>query len=244
VTFLDSEQKQSRVQSGRKSEIVQRDVDAILWLSEQYGARLDVLGALLGDLANRGPLGRRSTRDVVSRWQKMGLARTSVSLGAVWVTPTKKGMQAVGSPHNEWPFTATQLNHVHAVGVLRLVAAKRWPEAVWLSERDYRRELGDQVGRWHIPDATVELPRNEKPDRYRTALEVELTPKTRRRLQIEVLGRLGGDIERVIYFTPPEHVERLQEDVTFVMNRLPITRPVTVQPLPILDGVSVWGVPQ
>jgi hypothetical protein len=227
---------------GRQSEIVERDVQALSWLAEQYGARLDLLGVLLGHLAGREALSRRGTRNVVERWKKMGLAKSSVSLGAVWVTPTKKGIQTVGLPYSEWPFTATQLNHVHLVGVLRMVHEVRQPGLTWIGERAYRRQLGEDARRFHVPDALIEDPNNHQDMRFQTAIEVELTPKTRRRLEAEVFKRLHGDIGKVLYFTLPEHVERVQADVTAALAKVPVARPVMVHALPMIDGVSSSGV--
>src|SRR5688572_23822081 len=72
----------------RRPDLTARDRDVLKWLGEQYGARLDVLGVLLGRLGDSGePLSHWTVRSHVDRWERAGLVRKERALGQMWVTP-------------------------------------------------------------------------------------------------------------------------------------------------------------
>jgi hypothetical protein len=105
--------------------ITDRDVAALRWLGQQYGARADVLRVLLGRLSPGSPrvegqLGETTLRDVLDRWEDRGLICRDRLLGHLWVAPTAKALRLVGLDVRAWSFVIPQLPHVHAVGIVRL----------------------------------------------------------------------------------------------------------------------------
>jgi hypothetical protein len=140
--------------------ITDRDVAALRWLGQQYGARADVLRVLLGRLSPGSPrvegqLGEVTLRDVLDRWEDRGLVARDRLLGHLWVAPTVKALRLVGLDVRAWSFVIPQLAHVHAVGVVRLALEPSIPAGGrWLSERELRREAGKS----HVPDGAVQLP--------------------------------------------------------------------------------------
>jgi hypothetical protein len=81
-----------------------------------------------------------------------------------------------------------------AVNDVRLHIQSRSPSSVWTSERQLAREEGT-CG--HLPDAVVLT------DGQRVAIEVELTPKSKRRTTAIVNG-LCASYDTVLYFASPQ----------------------------------------
>jgi hypothetical protein len=81
---------------------------------------------------------------------------------------------------------------VAAVNEVRMFVQRRRPEAVWLSER----RLACEETRRHRPDAVVFAEGHEIP------IEVELTPKTRKKT-LSIIGELLRGHEFVWYFAAP-----------------------------------------
>src|SRR5829696_5511730 len=123
----------------RAPELTRRDHQAMAWIGEQYGVRLDVAAVLLGRLSPTGsgePLSRRSVRVQIDRWQRSGLARARSMLGSVWVVPTEQGLRYGGLPYAPWPARGSRLEHTHAVAMVRLAQTG----GEWIGERALRRE--------------------------------------------------------------------------------------------------------
>jgi hypothetical protein len=225
----------------RPPEFTERDALALMWLGEQYGARLDVLGVLLGRLGGSSePLSRWGVRNQIERWKRSGLVRTERGLGETWVTPTRHGLDRVGLSYPTWAVPVTRLAHCHAVNVVRLwyegtaVAA----QSPWISERATYQERGKSA-RWHVPDGVVRDPRSGDGPVRHVAIEVELTHKGRRAYETEVFGNLRAGVESVSYFVPDEaFARRLTADVRDVLARQGSSTRFSVQLLPEVVGVD------
>lgn len=197
----------------RSPEITTRDMRALQWMGEQYGARYDSLAVLLGrlNLERGGPLSESGVRAQVSRWRRMGLVTTERLLGHMWVLPTTKGLTRAGLAYPVWQAPATRLEHVHAVGSVRLwfESRRREPESTWVSERSLIAQRGQAT--WHLCDAVLAPVDPEAPV---WGVEVELTPKTRKRYSEEVFSNLRHGTSGLVYFCPSDRLDRIQTDVT------------------------------
>jgi hypothetical protein len=163
-----------------------RDLFCIKWIAEMYAARFDQIQKLLSRYPDkRKPfknklIAETTTKDMIARWQRAGWIEYKRVLannrGYAWVT--KKGLALVDL---DQVFTTTRapaltrLNHIYAVGQIRLWMDEQGFE--WTSERRFRSGLektmtkkGSTIG--PIPDAIVEHEKYGK-----VAIEVELTPK-------------------------------------------------------------------
>ena len=177
----------------RLPEFTRRDGQALMWLGEQYGARLDVLGVLLGRLGDGRAevLSRSAVRNQVERWQRQGLVMTRRMLGETWVTPTRAGLERVELPFPVWGMPVTRLHHCHAINVVRLwwESQTQAQASPWISERRCYAERG-KGPTWHIPDGKVVDQRSverDGPTQF-LAIEVELTHKGRKAYETEVFG--------------------------------------------------------
>src|SRR6266496_1351995 len=112
----------SRRNKDEDTNVTDRDVAALTWLGEQYGARADVLRVLLARLGvqGEGQLGERTLRQITERWADTGLATRHRLLGHQWIVPTGKALHLVGLEFKPWSPVVTKLNHIHAVGIVRL----------------------------------------------------------------------------------------------------------------------------
>ena len=77
---------------------------------------------------------------------------------------------------------------------VRAAIEGRDPTILWICERELRD--GRRGRRAHLPDGVVESARG------RTAVEVELTPKTQERVR-EILWALFSEYDRVVYYATP-----------------------------------------
>jgi hypothetical protein len=162
-----------------------RDLEALAWLAEQYGARVDQLGVLLG-------AGPRTVQRTVARLHAAGLVRTErILVGEpAWVLPTGAGMAACSSGFGVWRPRLGALSHVAAVNDVRLHIQSLAPETEWIPERVLARDRG--AGE-HLPDGVAIT------DGTRVAIEVELTVKSRRRVTA-ILDELTGRFDATLYF--------------------------------------------
>jgi hypothetical protein len=216
--------------------VTDRDVAALTWLGEQYGARADVLRVLLARLGvqGEGQLGERTLRQITERWAEVGLATRHRLLGHQWIVPTGKALHLVGLGFKPWSPVVTQLNHIHAVAIVRLAlelgtdANLAIPEGGrWVSERQLRRDrtvtasvagsVKDRPVRTKDYDGAVELPEaEEQPTRTglygeeveqltrRIAVEVELSRKSGLRIRELVRTPRNSRYLRTVYFAPPD----------------------------------------
>jgi hypothetical protein len=171
-----------------------RDLVLLGWLAEQYAARTDQLGVLLG-------CGPRSVQRVLARLRDAGLVSTQrVLVGQpAWVMPTRAGLRACGSQYKVWHPKLGVLLHTAAVNDVRLHIQARSPGAEWISERALARDRREGE---HLPDAVVIT------DGQRVAVEVELTVKSERRV-CAILGELTGRFDMVLYYCAPATYRQL-----------------------------------
>lgn len=187
----------ARVRRGPAEEMLTpRDLEVLRWLGEQCGGRLDHLEALLG-------CGERQARRVVARLREHGLVRVERLLVGEpsWVTPTSRGLALAGCEFRVWQPSLALLSHVAAVNGVRLHIQGRSPGSVWVCERELARERGVSG---HLPDGVVVL------DGRRVAVEVELTLKSRQRIE-GILDDLAGSYDTFLYFCAPKPLACLTE---------------------------------
>jgi hypothetical protein len=240
-----------------------RDVAALAWIAQQYAVRADTLALLLGRLSPDIPrtvhrwhyapgrsaelpaLAEATVRYHLRRWLRAGWIRPQPALGRTWIVPTRGGLELAGSGYRPWTLVPSQLNHLHAVAVVRLAIEAANPEAEWVSERALTRLRAQRREAWWRPDGglvVADAAVNGTPPLH--TIEVELTPKHLAKLQEVLEHRYPGEVQTT-YFTPPAHRGGLkrrlavQEQATRARNE-PWSQ-VTVVPLPELPGVSYEG---
>ena len=179
-----------------------RDEEVLGWIGEQYLAPRDVLGELLGrasdDEAARAA--GRVTDTVVDRtlrrWRDLGLAQCRRfivgEMATVW--PTRTGLTVAGLGYRASEPSLATLAHRHAVARVRAALEAADPEVRWVCERELRDGTRGRLA--HLPDGVLIT------DRARTAIEVELTPKTEERVR-DILGHLFAQYDRVVYYATP-----------------------------------------
>ena len=136
-----------------------RDVAALAWVAEQYAVRADTLGLLLGRLSPEQPrtvfrweyaagqwaelpaLSEATVRYHLRRWLRAGWVRPQRALGRTWVIPTRAGLELAGSGYRPWTLVPSQLQHLHAVAVVRLAIEAANPDTEWVRWRTSRSPL-------------------------------------------------------------------------------------------------------
>lgn len=183
---LPGKARKERRDKGKKL-IKQRDLVVLLWIAQQYAARLDHVQDLLSRMPGRGgkqvsPTGLTlsAVLQVVDRWVVLGLVQYrriyEGEPGWIWVTPYGLGLlQLTYARHT--PAEST-LPHLHHINRVRLDMERRHPNFRWISERTLRasqprREEGSVLP--HLPDAQVRTPKL-------VAVEVERSPKSDKEL--------------------------------------------------------------
>lgn len=199
--------------------LTQRDLEALTWLSDMKAIAEPDLGVLLGRLAGSdSAVSASAVRRMIVRWQRAGLAigrKLMVDQPRI-VFLQQAGAQLVGE--TTWRETAVW-TALHQADVSR---ARLWLEgqavevpglprftvADWHSERRWRQELGARHGGkvpvgTHVPDGVVTTPKGK-----RIAVEVERTPKERRRLDSIMAALLvPGGYDAVLYLTTAPVIE-------------------------------------
>lgn len=223
-----------------RTDITVRDTRALRWVGEQSGARLDVVGVLLGRLGDSGgPVSLRTVRDVVARWERRGLAVAERSATGVWVSLNRRGLDRVGLGRlREYRVPWNLERHHHAVNVARLSYEAVPREAGWVAERLLWAERGEES--WHVPDGLIRA-EDWRGGGMSTGIEVELSRKPRREYRDEVFGKLlrgAHPVKTVRYFTASERFrDALTQDLGAVIGT---DRRVewSVELLPTVAGVS------
>jgi len=184
------------VRRGGHELLRRRDIEVLGWLAEQYAARIDHLEVLL----DAGP---RTVQRTLARLRAAGLIRTQrVLVGEpVWVLPTAAGMTACNSGFGIWRPRIGLLNHVATVNDVRLHVQGRAPTTEWIPERVLAR---DHLAGEHLPDGVAIT------DGRKVAIEVELTLKSRRRINA-ILDDLNVRFDAVLYFCAPSTHRQLTE---------------------------------
>ena len=182
-----------------------RDLAALRWVGEQYAVRLDILQRLLGRGAQQatavaGQVGDSSARRVVRRWQQARLvqARKFFFASPEWIWLTRHGLRQLHLPFRFWAPTVGALPHLHQINAVRLLLEEQAEVSLaWQSERRLRQVQPQPAG-LHLPDGEAHLANGEV-----VAVEVERTPKSRRRLA-QILDRLGARYSGVWFFVTPQ----------------------------------------
>jgi hypothetical protein len=172
------------------------DLEALAWVAEQYAARTDQLERLLG-------CGERTVQRTLARLREAQLANVQrVLVGEpAWVLPSARGLRACGSPFGVWQPKLGLLVHTAAVNDVRLHVRERSPASRWVPERMLARE---RTAGEHLPDGVVQT------DGQRVAIEVELTPKSRRRMTM-ILDELERRFDATVYYCAPDTHRLLSE---------------------------------
>ncbi len=217
-----------RPRCDRGPRLTTRDLDALRWLVEQRAATATQVQALLSHLG-RNQVGERRTREIISRWEQLGL----IERHAVWhgepaiIWPTTTGAKLVGETRWRKPGILT-LRHTITAADIRLRVAPPGSHRRWLCEAELRRLTppGQRIadGAWIEPDGTT------------TAVEVELSPHGRKRVREAITSLLalrspiGHRFQTVLYLCAPHVLTQ----VNAVRDELPEndkTR-VVVRPVP------------
>jgi hypothetical protein len=241
-----------------------RDVAALAWVAEQYAVRSDTLSVLLGRLSTEQPrtvhrwqhtpgehvqvpaLSDATVRYHLRRWHRARWVRVQRALGRTWIIPSRAGLDLAGSGYRPWTLVPSQLQHLHAVAVVRLAIEAASPDAEWVSERALARLRAQRREGWWRPDGglvVAEVAVNGSCVPLHT-IEVELTPKHLAKLGQVFEHRYPGEVQTT-YLAPPAHLDGLRrrlavlEQATRARNE-PWSR-VNVVPLPELPGVSYEG---
>lgn len=163
-----------------------RDTAALQWLSEQYGAPLDLIEVLLD-------VSRVRAYQVVQRWREAGWVHTGKPApGAMWVWPTAgTARRMLGrDTGGEWAPRPSTAAHTRAAAAVRLAwcsdQLEQGGERQWISERELRqrtgyRSSGERVG--HLPDGVW-----IDSDGRQWLVEVEITGKGTERTYRHVLA--------------------------------------------------------
>lgn len=166
-----------------------RDAAVLEWLSQMYGAPLDVIARGLGVSDGRAWA-------LADRWRRAGWVEVQkVDAGPMWVWPVRSTAgEYLGWDPGHWRPRQTTTGHLRAVAEVRLWAqgGRITPDG-WTSERHMRHEVargrlrqqGDQFP--HLPDGIV-----HHPERGTFVIEVELTPKSIERTYQALLEATGG----------------------------------------------------
>lgn len=188
-----------------------RDAEALAWLSQMYGAPLDVLATVLGTT-------ERAAREVARRWRTAGWAEQArVDAGPAWVWPTPTtARQMLGWQVGTWRPSPTMAAHMRAVAEVRLALAGT-DLTTWVGERQIAhlahgyKQAGQKLG--HLPDGVWLRGGTDESDNV--LIEVELTAKHPSRTAdlihegLEAAGKQGAS--EVWYIAGSGHVRGVVE---------------------------------
>src|SRR2546421_996541 len=162
--------RKARRDKGKKL-IKPRDLVVLLWIAQQYAARLDHVQELLSRMPGRGgrqvsPSGLTlsAVLKVVDRWVTLGLVEYrriyDGEPGWVWLTP--HGLSVLQLPYARLAPKASTFPHLYHINRVRLELERRHPEYRWVGERTLRaaqprRDEGAAVP--HTPDARGYTPK-------------------------------------------------------------------------------------
>lgn len=225
--------RKERRDKGKKL-IKARDLVLLLWIAQQYAARLDHVQKLLSKMPGRGGkqasslgLTHSAVLQVVDRWVTLGLVEYKRIYDGEpgWVHVTPYGLKMLHLPFARHAPAESTLPHLHHINRVRLEVERRHPDYEWVSERmlraaQLRREEGSLVP--HLPDAQVRAPKV-------IAVEVERSPKSPKELddiltELLITGTPTSDAEYPLTYTTvwyfvTEHTRRVVEEAR---DRLPV----------------------
>jgi len=226
--FAKRRRKNTRERRDKGKKLIKpRDRIVLLWIAQQYAARLDQVQALLNRMPGKGgrkvsPTGLTlsAVLQVVDRWVTLGLVEYKRIYdgepGWVWLTP--HGLAILQLPYARLAPKESTFPHLYHINRVRLELERRHPEYRWVSERTLRaaqprREEGVRVP--HLPDAHVYTPKL-------VTVEVELSPKSPQELdeiftELLIVGvpQAGGEAPLVSttiwYFVWPKTRTSIEE---------------------------------
>lgn len=178
----------------------ERDGELLRFVGEQYAITVPQLARLL-------VCSQRNVRLLRRRWLDAGWVH-SRPLGwrapaSLWLTGA--GIRACGSPYRSWRPNPGLAAHIEAVTDVRLLLDHELRLGRWCCERGLAQASPSRsLRRSHLPDAILE--RQDE----RIAIEVELTLKSRSRLQA-IVDELAASYTRVWYFAAPSILAALDE---------------------------------
>jgi hypothetical protein len=180
--------------------LLQRDLDALRWVGEQYACRLDHLQILLGRLGDRPALSASAARAVVGRWEALGMATHGRFIAGEppWVWLTHQGLRQAGLAFRAWEPKPWTLPHTSAVNRVRLFVEPRRVGARWRPERELRATGGGAGSGGPVPDAEIHDAGGNV-----IAVEVELSPKSTARRR-RVMQALVARYDAIWYFASAE----------------------------------------
>jgi hypothetical protein len=148
----------------------------------------------------------RTARGLRDRWCAAGWtksSRLSVELPPfVWLT--SRGSAIVGGDFRTWQPNHGLVRHIEAVTNVRLLLEQQLRLGRWECERALAKKARSRSRyRDHLPDAILH-------GDTATAIEVELTLKSRKRVE-QIILDLGIAYEQVWYFAPPRLLPHLRE---------------------------------
>jgi len=166
-----------------------RDAMALEWLSQMYGAPLDVVARLLDATQQR-------TYALVKRWTNAGWAASGrVDAGPMWVWPNRQTAAAyLGWDPGAWLPRPSQAAHLRACAIARLALAGT-DATTWMPERKLRHESPKKErGKTepYLPDGVWQ----STTDGQWRPVEVELTSKGTTRTNAVVRNALTSASER------------------------------------------------
>lgn len=178
----------------------ERDSELLYLIGEQYALTLPQLARLTGRRLHTA----RALRD---RWKRAGwinshpLAVDAPSF--VWLTG--RGRTISQSPYRTWDANPGLALHIEAVTNVRLLLEHDLRLGEWECERSIAQRLAQEHGqRSHLPDSILTSNTNK------VAIEVELTLKSRARLQA-IIDELSLAYDHVWYFAPGRLLPTLTE---------------------------------
>jgi hypothetical protein len=121
--------------------ITLRDLEVLRWVGEQYAAPMATVAELVGAKASAASAATVARR-TAARLEQLGYAGRRPLLGATWLVPSRRGLRSAGLPYDAQVPAEILLQHIAAVGRLRLHLAAASPEAEWESERAIRLRCG------------------------------------------------------------------------------------------------------
>lgn len=180
-------------------QVTERDEELLAFVAEQYAVTIDQLAVLISR-------SYRTARGLRDRWVDAGWARSaklSVDLPPfVWLTG--RGSAIAGSRFRTWQPNHGLVRHIDAVTNVRLLLDRQLQLGRWECERTLAKKARSRSRyRDHLPDAILHAD-------TATAIEVELTLKSRKRVE-QIMLEVGLAYDQVWYFAPPRLLPRLRE---------------------------------
>jgi hypothetical protein len=196
--------------------VTDRDLAVLSFAVDQFAISMPLAATLVERLAAE-PLSRsvaeRLARRLAARLEAGHYIKRVRVAGQVWLVPTGAGLalatppndQGEEDPYRLWHPVSWKMDHVDAVGRLRLHLLDTYPGSRWESERSIRRRWHETGARVRHADGGLHLP-----DGRAAGLEVELHIK-----RPELYRGIVGDTDPawtagVWWYTPAGHAGLLQ----------------------------------